>query len=80
MKRYGKSLREKNGIKLVEVGEMRLNGLTRITGYALLGRDGLEIGFCISLHEAKGIFEFLTVDRAFSHAEDPVEPGPSFGM
>lgn len=62
MKKYGKTIQEKNGFKLVEVAHVEADGSVTIVGYAILDPKGNEIGHFSTLEEALEEFKRLTED------------------
>ena len=63
MTKYGKTLKEKNGYKLVEIVKVDANGSITIIGYAILHPDGKEISKFSTYHDALDELERLTDDN-----------------
>ncbi len=62
MTKYGKTIQEKNGFKLVEVVHVEADGSITIVGYAILDPEGSEIGHFPTIEKALEEFKRLTED------------------
>jgi hypothetical protein len=69
MRIYGKTLFEKNGFAMVEVWDTDEDGNKVFLGYAIVDRDGKEIGFFESYDDALAEFSGITDDS------EPPPPG-----
>jgi len=75
--KYGKTLQEKNGLKLVEVVNVEADESVSVLGYAILDPEGNEISRFPALEGVVEAFEELTDD--YPPPKPGGSDGPSFG-